>query len=257
MRKFSVGLVFSLVAVMAFTFTALDAGAADTIKLGFNIPLTGDNPDVGASSKNGAEMYLKKNPKITVGGKSYALKFVYDDNEYKAESAVKVSTKLITEEGVLGIIGPQSSSQAVPAGEVANNMMTPMISLWSTNPNTTLDRPFVFRGCFLDPFQGPVLADDVDRAGLDLVHHAVLEPHPPCRGLAEVQHLQRVLHRDHAAQPVVGRAKVIALDQLELDEDLRWEVDQARRITSMNARRREERGLPLVGTRFEIGARIE
>ena len=46
MRKFSVGLVFSLVAVMAFTFTALDAGAADTIKLGFNIPLTGDNPDV-------------------------------------------------------------------------------------------------------------------------------------------------------------------------------------------------------------------
>jgi branched-chain amino acid transport system substrate-binding protein len=39
---------------------------------------------------------------VDVGGKSYALKFVYDDNEYKAESAVKVSTKLITEEGVAG-----------------------------------------------------------------------------------------------------------------------------------------------------------
>jgi branched-chain amino acid transport system substrate-binding protein len=159
MRKISIGLVLSLVAVMAFTFAAVDAGAADTIKIGFNIPLTGDNPDVGASSKNAAEMYLKKNPMVDVGGKSYALKFVYDDNEYKAESAVKVSTKLITEEGVLGIIGPQSSSQAVPAGEVANNYATPMISPWSTNPNTTLDRPFVFRGCFLDPFQGPVAAN--------------------------------------------------------------------------------------------------
>jgi branched-chain amino acid transport system substrate-binding protein len=159
MRKISIGLVLSLVAVMAFTFAAVDAGAADTIKIGFNIPLTGDNPDVGASSKNAAEMYLKKNPMVDVGGKSYSLKFVYDDNEYKAESAVKVSTKLITEEGVLGIIGPQSSSQAVPAGEVANNYATPMISPWSTNPNTTLDRPFVFRGCFLDPFQGPVAAN--------------------------------------------------------------------------------------------------
>ena len=159
MRKFSVGFMLCLIAVMVFTFQAVDADAANTIKIGFNIPLTGDNPDVGASSKNAAEMYLKKNPKIDVGGKSYTLKFVYDDNEYKAESAVKVSTKLITEEEVLGIIGPQSSSQAVPAGEVANNYATPMISPWSTNPNTTLDRPYVFRGCFLDPFQGPVAAN--------------------------------------------------------------------------------------------------
>ena len=129
------------------------AWAASEITLGFNIPLTGDNPDVGGSSKNAAEMYLKANPTVQVGGKSYSLKFVYEDNEYKPESAVKINTKLITEEGVLGIIGPQSSSQAVPAGEVANNMATPMISPWSTNPNTTLDRPYVFRGCFLDPFQ--------------------------------------------------------------------------------------------------------
>ena len=135
------------------------SGWAAEVKLGFNIPLTGDNPDVGASSKNAAEMYIKKHPSIEVGGTSYALKFIYEDNEYKAESAVKVSTKLITEEEVLGIIGPQSSSQAVPAGGVANNRATPMISPWSTNPNTTLDRPYVFRGCFLDPFQGPVSAN--------------------------------------------------------------------------------------------------
>ena len=133
--------------------------AKNVIKIGFNIPLTGENPDVGASSKNAAEMYVKKFPTVDVAGKTYTLQFVYEDNEYKAESAVKASTKLITEEEVLGIIGPQSSSQAVPAGEVANNYATPMISPWSTNPNTTLNRPYVFRGCFLDPFQGPVAAN--------------------------------------------------------------------------------------------------
>jgi len=145
--------------VLGLMLSPLAFGDSHMLKIGFNIPLTGDNPDVGASSKNAAEMYLKKNPSIEVGGKKYQLKFIYEDNEYKAESAVKANTKLITDEGVLAIVGPQSSSQAVPAGEIANNLATPMISPWSTNPNTTLDRPYVFRGCFLDPFQGPVAAD--------------------------------------------------------------------------------------------------
>lgn len=159
MRRLTWGIVFGIIILLVFPWGAWSAGYGKVIKIGFNIPLTGDNPDVGASSKNAAEMYLKNAAKIQVGGEQYSLKFFYEDNEYKAESAVKVNTKLITEEGVLGIIGPQSSSQAVPAGEVANNYATPMISPWSTNPNTTLNRPFVFRGCFLDPFQGPVAAD--------------------------------------------------------------------------------------------------
>ena len=150
-----------LAALAALFLLASTALAADTIKIGFNIPLTGDIPDVGQSSKNAAEMLLADvNAKggVTVGGKQYQLQFVYEDNESKAESAVKAATKLITEDEVLGIIGPQSSKQAVPAGEIANNYATPMISPWSTNPNTTMDRPYVFRGCFLDPFQGPVVA---------------------------------------------------------------------------------------------------
>jgi branched-chain amino acid transport system substrate-binding protein len=86
---------------------------------------------------------------------------VIEDNESKAESAVKVTTKLVTVDEVLAIVGPQASKQAVPAGEVADNYKTPMISPWSTNPDTTKDRPFVFRACFLDPFQGPVVANFV------------------------------------------------------------------------------------------------
>ena len=84
---------------------------------------------------------------------------IIEDNEAKAESAVKVATKMITEDDVLVIVGPQASKQAVPAGGVAENYKTPMITPWSTNPDTTKDRPFVFRAPFLDPFQGPVVAN--------------------------------------------------------------------------------------------------
>jgi len=59
---------------------------------------------------------------------------------------------------VLAVIGPNASKQAIPAGEVCNANKTPMVSPWSTNPKTTEGRPYVFRACFLDPFQGPVAA---------------------------------------------------------------------------------------------------
>jgi len=135
------------------------AWAADTIKIGFNIPLTGDIPKVGEMSKQAGEM-LKADINgaggLDVGGKKYMLEFVYEDNEAKAESAVTTALKLIEKDEVLAMIGPNSSKQAVPAGQVANDNETVMITPWSTNPATTLDRPWVFRAAFLDPFQGPV-----------------------------------------------------------------------------------------------------
>jgi branched-chain amino acid transport system substrate-binding protein len=132
------------------------------IKIGINAPITGDIPKVGEGTKFAAQMWLediKAAGGLRVGGKLHPVELVIEDNESKAESAVKVNTKMITEDEVLVIVGPQASKQAVPAGEVANNYKTPMISPWSTNPDTTKDRPYVFRGCFLDPFQGPVLAN--------------------------------------------------------------------------------------------------
>jgi len=141
---------------------AVPAMAAQTIKIGFNIPMTGDIPEVGEGSKNAAEMYLADingAGGLEVGGKKYMLEFVYMDNESKADSAVNAALKLIEQEEVVAIIGPNSSKQAVPGGGTANENRVPMISPWSTNPATTLDRPWVFRAAFLDPFQGPVIAD--------------------------------------------------------------------------------------------------
>ncbi|MBI5603588.1 MAG: ABC transporter substrate-binding protein [Deltaproteobacteria bacterium] len=136
--------------------------AAGTIKIGFNIPLTGDIPKVGEGSKYAGEMLKERINKaggLKVGNKVYPLEFIYQDNEAKAESATATALKLITQDKVLAIIGPQSSKQAIPAGEVCDANKTIMISPWSTNPKTTQNRPWVFRACFLDPFQGPVLAN--------------------------------------------------------------------------------------------------
>ena len=152
---------FSFLLIAAFVLSACGGAAAPTIKIGINAPLTGDIPKVGEGTKFAAEMWLEENATLTVGGTDYPVEIVIEDNESKGESAAAVNTKLITQDEVLVIVGPQSSKQAVPAGGVANDLETPMISPWSTNPNTTLDRPWVFRTPFLDPFQGPVVANFV------------------------------------------------------------------------------------------------
>ncbi len=160
MRKGLVCVVSCLAIIL--TFLPCATSQAQTIRIGLNIPLTGDIPKVGEGSKFAAQMWLEDIEAaggLEIGGKKYPVELVIEDNESKAESAVKANTKMITEDEVLVIVGPQSSKQAVPAGDVANNYETPMISPWSTNPNTTLDRPYVFRTPFLDPFQGPVIAN--------------------------------------------------------------------------------------------------
>ena len=109
------------------------------IYVGINAPMPGALPTVGKDAKYAAELWLsdiKTAGGLKVGGETYKVELVLEDNESKADSAVKITTKMITEDEVLVIVGPQSSKQAVPAGEVANNYKTPMISPWSTNPNT-------------------------------------------------------------------------------------------------------------------------
>jgi branched-chain amino acid transport system substrate-binding protein len=160
--------LFGIIAcvVLVMSFYGCGPSEPDSIKIGINAPITGDIPKVGEGTKFAAEMWLEDIAAaggIQVGDKKFKVELVIEDNESKAESAVKANTKLITEDEVLAIVGPQSSKQAVPAGGKANELSTPMISPWSTNPNTTKDRPFVFRGCFLDPFQGPVVANFIKK----------------------------------------------------------------------------------------------
>ncbi len=188
MRKTLLPGILVLAAAVALA-TAGPLQAAQTIKIGINAPLTGDIPKVGEGTKYAAQMWLEDVNKaggLAVGKEKYKVELVIEDNESKAESAVKVATKMITEDDILVMIGPQASKQAVPAGGIANNYKTPMITPWSTNPDTTKDRPFVFRACFLDPFQGPVLAKFItDEFGFTkaAVLYDVASDYP--KGLAE------------------------------------------------------------------------
>ena len=166
-KRFTILILSLAVVAAAFGGPALaqdDCDFVGEIYLGVIAPLTGDIPKVGQDTVEAAQMAVDEINAacgLEVDGESYEVIILIEDNESKAESSVAVATRLIVEEDVLGIIGPQASKQAVPTGQVANDRETPMISPWSTNPDTTFDRPWVFRAAFLDPFQGPVVASFV------------------------------------------------------------------------------------------------
>jgi len=154
-------LLLALFLLLSACKPAPKAAYGGVIKIGHVAPLTGDIPKVGEEGKYALELWLEDIEKaggIDVGGVKYKVEIIHEDNESKAESAAAAATKLITEDKVLAIIGAYASKQAIPTGEVADSMKTPCISPWSTNPRTTKDRPWVFRACFLDDFQGRVLA---------------------------------------------------------------------------------------------------
>ena len=162
MRKtWSYGLLVVL-CLSALVLTACQGGGEDTVKIGLNLELTGNIPKVGEHSRVAAEMFAEQMNEaggIEIGGQTYTIELMTEDNNGTAEGATGVANKLVTQDEALVLVGPNASVAAAPAGEVANNLDTPMFSPWSTNPNTTLNRPWVFRAPFLDPFQGPVVAN--------------------------------------------------------------------------------------------------
>jgi len=153
--------------IVAFSLIASScAPKPGVIKIGLNAELTGGIPVVGQSCKNAAELFVEEVNKaggIEVGGRKYTIQLLIEDNEDKAESAAAAALKLHTA-GVLLMIGPNASRNAIPAAEVAEANKMPMISPWSTNPKTTIDaktgqpKKYVFRACFIDDFQGVVAA---------------------------------------------------------------------------------------------------
>jgi len=157
-----------VLAVMVFSLvlSACQPAAPTTIKVGLNVELTGSIPVVGESSKNAAELAAKEVNDaggLDVGGTKYTIELLVEDDEDKAESAAAAAQKLVTA-GVIAMIGPNASRNAIPAAVVAESSKLPMISPWSTNPKTTIveatgePKQFVFRAAFIDDFQGVVAA---------------------------------------------------------------------------------------------------
>jgi branched-chain amino acid transport system substrate-binding protein len=148
-------------ALLVFLGFLSTAQAEQVVKIGLNLSLSGSQEATGISSRDGAELIRDKINKaggLQIGADRYKVEYVYADNESTPEGAVSATIKLITQDKVLGIVGPTSSANAIPAGGISESFRTPLVSPTSTNPKTTENRPFVFRACFLDNFQGEVMA---------------------------------------------------------------------------------------------------
>ncbi|MGO8762923.1 MAG: ABC transporter substrate-binding protein [Desulfobaccales bacterium] len=131
------------------------------IRIGVNAELTGSKPTVGDSCQKAVELLVAQENQaggLTVGDRKYPIKLFIEDNEDKAESAAAAAQKLISQNNVLAIIGPNASGNAIPAARICEDAGVIMISPWSTNPKTTEGKKFVFRACFIDDFQGQVMA---------------------------------------------------------------------------------------------------
>lgn len=133
--------------------------AQDAIKIGLITPLTGDVKTFGESTKNAFNIALEEYAKT---GKYKITPVVADDRNDPTEGA-NAALKLITQDKVAAIIGPLTSKVAIPVSEIANTNRVPMISGTATNPKVTISdgkrKPYVFRACYIDPFQGTVGAN--------------------------------------------------------------------------------------------------
>ena len=129
----------------------------DTILLGEVGSLTGSEATFGISTRNAIELAINEvNAAGGVKGRKIEVR-VYD-NQSKPEEAAQAANRLINQDNVLLILGEVASSNSMAMAEKAQPAKVPMISNASTNPKVTEIGDYIFRVCFIDPFQGYVMA---------------------------------------------------------------------------------------------------
>jgi branched-chain amino acid transport system substrate-binding protein len=152
-RSLSVFVTFA--AVLAFAGCAKQGGGR--IKVGVYGSLTGTTATFGESTVKGVQLALDElNAAGGIGGKK--VEIITEDDQSKPEEAATAAQKLITQDRVIALIGEVASSRSLAAAPIAQSNGVIMISPSSTNPEVTKKGNFIFRTCFIDPFQGTVMA---------------------------------------------------------------------------------------------------
>ena len=137
------------------------AAAAGAVKVGVFLPLTGDNAAGGELELRGIKLANKLHPEIN--GKKIEL-VIADNKSDKAESA-NVVARLIEKDKVKVILGSYGSSLSMAAGNIVKDSKVPAIGTSCTNPQVTKGNEYYFRACFIDPFQGTVMANYAFKKG--------------------------------------------------------------------------------------------
>jgi branched-chain amino acid transport system substrate-binding protein len=155
-----VWLLIAAVSLSSFACERKSGGASDTtgdILVGFYGSLTGDGASFGQSSREGTELAVDEiNAAGGVLGRK--LRLLVEDDQSKPEEASNAVTKLITQDKVVAVIGEVASRRTLAAAPISQRYQIPMITPASTNEKVTEVGDYVFRVCFIDPFQGEVLA---------------------------------------------------------------------------------------------------
>ena len=133
---------------------ALPAQAADPIKIGVYLPLTGQNAFGGQLELEGIQLAHKLKPTVL----DRPVELVVVDNKSDKVEAANAVKRLTEHEKVLAIIGTYGSSLAMAGGEVAERAKVPVLATSSTNPLVTQGKKYYFRACFIDPYQGAAAA---------------------------------------------------------------------------------------------------
>lgn len=164
MKKF---LALCLAALMVFAMAACTPAeptgnegddGAKVIKIGVFEPSTGDSASGGKKEILGMQYANAETPTITIGGEEYTVKLVLSDNGSSTDKAPSAASFLVGEDVAI-VLGSYGSGVSMAGSEIFNQAGLAAIGVTCTNPNVTAGNEHYFRICFLDPFQGSVLAN--------------------------------------------------------------------------------------------------
>ena len=131
------------------------------LRVGLIVPMSGRLPEVGLATVEAAKLAVREvNDRggLLINDEWYRVNLLIEDNEDSPEQSVSAALRLINQQNVSAIIGPQSSRNAIPAARYAEYAKIPLISPWSTNPETTRHKEWVYRVAYVDTFQGQLMA---------------------------------------------------------------------------------------------------
>ena len=188
-------------ALAAMVFASLTAGCgggdkkkeaanSNEIVVGASFELTGNVANYGKSTLSGLKMAFDEvNKAGGIDGKK--LRIVESDNKSEPSEAGNSVTKLVTQDKVIAVVGPATSGCVAASTPITTANKVPLIAPCATAPNITVEngkvKEFVFRSCFIDPFQGRVMAEFADK-NLKVKNVAILYDASSdySKGLAEV-----------------------------------------------------------------------
>jgi len=152
--------VFSVLLCAAMTVSMISAvpAMAETVTIGVYEPASGDNGAGGKQETLGIQYANSMAPTVEIGGTEYDVVLDIVDNESNNDKAVSAASKLVSD-GSSVILGSYGSGVSIAGSQTFMDGGVPAIGVTCTNPQVTLGNTHYFRICFLDPFQGTVLAN--------------------------------------------------------------------------------------------------